>query len=102
IAPAAGAGERSFRLLISELPDPMKHADHSVQVLTQFSVPAFAAGTDKGSGNIAWQATLSGGELKLTARNEGPSHAKLADLDIVTRDGEKRSLTANGLNYVLP
>ena len=44
IAPAAGSVERSFRLLISELPGGKRQADRSVQVLTQFSVPVFAAG----------------------------------------------------------
>ena len=102
IAPAAGAGERSFRLLISELPDRMKRVDHSVQVLTQFSVPVFAAGTDRCSGKLVWEARLGGGELKLTARNEGPCHAKLAGLDVVARrrqtlaDGKRAQLRPGG------
>ncbi|HEY2444704.1 MAG TPA: fimbria/pilus periplasmic chaperone [Rhizomicrobium sp.] len=103
VAPAAAAGERSFRLLISELPDSMKRAEHVIQVLTQFSVPVFAAGVGDGSGlaKPAWSATLSKGQLNLIARNDGPKHLKLTGLQLNTARGETLAIRGAGLSYVL-
>jgi fimbrial chaperone protein len=101
IASAANPVERSFRLLISELPDRMRQVDRSVQVLTQFSVPVFAVGADEGAGKITWGARLRTGRLELAAHNEGASHSKLLHLEIVTPNGERNAPAGAGLNYVL-
>lgn len=103
VAPAAAAGERSFRLLVSELPDSMKRAEHVIQVLTQFSVPVFDAGMGDGSGpeKPAWSATLSNGQLNLVARNDGPQHLKLTGLQLKTARGEALAIKGAGLSYVL-
>ncbi len=99
--PDADSGERSFRLVISQLPDPMKQADHSVQVLTQFNVPVFTQPATGQSAKIVWDAALDNGVLEVTARNEGTGHAKLADLQIVTPGGDAEPLGGSGLNYIL-
>ncbi|HEY5048333.1 MAG TPA: fimbria/pilus periplasmic chaperone [Rhizomicrobium sp.] len=101
LAPAATAGERSFRLLVSQLPDPMAHSDHSVQVLTQFSVPVFTTVAPGDSEKIAWDAVAGGHGLELTAHNPGARHAKLTDLELVTRRGEKISIAGGKLDYIL-
>ena len=91
--------EHSFRLLISELPDPMHHKDHSVQVLTQFSVPAFAGGQSADAIKLVWSAAADGHTLKLTAQNDGARHVKLQDVEV--KGAGKATQTLGGLNYIL-
>lgn len=98
--PGTGAAERTFRLLVSELPDPALQTRHTVQVLTQFSVPVFTDDAATGPANVVWDAVLESGALKITARNDGARHAKFADLQIVTPASAK-PLPGSALNYIL-
>jgi fimbrial chaperone protein len=92
--------ERSFRLLVSELPDPLHNPAGHVQVLTQFSVPVFAPDGATGP-SLEWNAVLTNGKLHVTASNHGGSHSKLQDLKFVLPRVGASPLPANGLNYIL-
>ena len=98
--PDADSGERSFRLLVSELPDPARQHDRTIQVLTQFSVPVFTGAAAGGSAKVLWDAVLGNGELAITARNQGAQHAKLANLQIVCPT-DTEPLADKELNYIL-
>lgn len=100
-APASGAGERSFRLVVSELPDLSRRADRSIQVLTQFSLPVFIGGAASGRSSVSWDTVLGSGGLALAVRNDGSHHAKLSGLRIVEPGGESQTLPGNGLVYIL-
>jgi fimbrial chaperone protein len=96
----SSALERSFRLLVSQLPDPLHNPTGHVQVLTQFSVPVFAPDDATGP-SLEWNAVLASGKLHVTASNHGGSHSKLQDLKFVLPRGDASASPGNGLNYIL-
>ncbi|HEX3430830.1 MAG TPA: fimbria/pilus periplasmic chaperone [Rhizomicrobium sp.] len=102
VTPGDSHAERSFRLIVSELPDPNRLASRTVQVLTRFSIPVFVDGPADAMPNFIWQATVDHGEMHLTLRNEGAHHAKLQDLKIVTPANDAIAVANGGLNYILP
>jgi fimbrial chaperone protein len=70
----------TYRLLVSELPDPTADSGR-VKVLLQFSVPVFATPDDgKGFGTplLSFSARRDGGALMLSAVNHGLAPVKLA------------------------
>lgn len=64
----------SFRLLVSELPDPGSDTGR-VKVLLQFSVPVFVG--DMGAPLLAWAARRMGDAIVLRATNNGRAPVKL-------------------------
>ncbi|MEI9994814.1 MAG: fimbria/pilus periplasmic chaperone [Rhizomicrobium sp.] len=85
LAPAA-KGERSFRLLVSQLPvrdatpiepPPNVAAGTAVRILLRFGVPVFAGDPVTSSPVLAWNVARHGHAILLTARNDGPHTAKL-------------------------
>ncbi|HEX3674311.1 MAG TPA: fimbria/pilus periplasmic chaperone [Rhizomicrobium sp.] len=103
ITPDPGATtERSFRLLISELPDPSGPATLGVRVMLQFSVPVFAAGKQPRQAQLVWSLDRDAAGVTLTARNDGTLHAKLVAPALITADGKRIAATPAGLAYILP
>lgn len=90
MARPAGAGERAYRLLVSELPDAEAGGD-GVHVLLQFSVPVFVRHDPRLAPHLSWSAR----EGRLVAANAG---AQTVKLDGVTIDGARKP----GLIYLLP
>jgi len=102
IKPAvANMGERAFRLLISELPDPSSDDSEKVHIFLQFSVPVFAGSAPSARAKLSWDATLDKGNLRLTARNDGHSRAKLTELRLVTPSGKRVEIAPHSLTYIL-
>lgn len=102
IKPAgANGGERTFRLLISELPDASSDDGEKVHIFLQFSVPVFAGGAPSARTKLSWDATLDKDNLRLTARNAGHSRAKLTDLRLVTASGKRMEIAPHSLTYIL-
>ncbi len=96
---AGGADERSYRLIVSELPDPQAKPSNGVRVLLRLSIPVFA---EAGSGTraaLAWSARAAADGIVLTVRNDGARRAKLDALSLATPDGAKTKI--DGLAYVL-
>ncbi|MHB1271553.1 MAG: fimbrial biogenesis chaperone [Rhodanobacter sp.] len=97
----ANTGERTFRLLISELPDPSSDDGGKVHIFLQFSVPVFAGGPPSAKTQLSWDAILHKGDLRLTVRNDGRSRAKLTDLKLVTPSGKRMEIAPHSLTYIL-
>ncbi len=95
------AGERAFRLLVSELPDPSEDNPGKVHILLQFSVPVFVNTPSGAKARLAWNAKVAQGGLRLTAHNHGRARAKLAKLTLVTSSGKQLKDAQNALHYVL-
>lgn len=75
--------EESFRLMVSELPEPAAKPMHGVRVLLQFSVPVFIVGAKVEPPQLTWDLVLGGDGLSLIAHNDGAQHIKLSGLTLV-------------------
>ncbi len=102
----AGPGERSYRLLIDEIPTAnapnasrLPAAELAVQM--RYSVPLFTYAGSVNAAKPELTATVerSGGGRTLAIRNTGMLHARL--VDIRTADDKKTSLASGLAGYVL-
>ncbi len=101
IGPGARPAERSFRLVVSELPDPQTSAPQGVRVLLQLSVPIFVASAHPTPARLAWSAVASPGGVSLEARNTGTRHAKLMNMFLAAADGAKVAVAPDTISYIL-
>jgi fimbrial chaperone protein len=98
----ATAKENGYRLLISEIPDASVHTALGVSILLQFSVPVFVAGQSKAPHAVVWDAALEKDGLVVTARNDGATHIKLSEIDLLSSQGTPPLAQAKELSYLLP
>jgi fimbrial chaperone protein len=100
VKPEPGAmSERSFRIVVSELPPPPRA--NAVRMLLQFSIPVFA-GHAGAPPKLEWTAERRPEGTWIAARNTGLKRVKLSDLEFVAADGRKvQAQPAARLAYVL-
>lgn len=119
LQPAPMAQERSYRLLVDELPGDPAAEQEGLQFLLRYSIPVFIApaGVDAaGPESTAGAATpppptdLADLQLKLEARadgstllatNAGVRRIKLSQLTLIDADGREQPLNQGLLGYVL-
>jgi fimbrial chaperone protein len=95
----SATGERSFRVIVSELPPPTR-AD-AVRMLLQFSIPVFA-GDAASFAKVEWTAEHRPDGVWIAAHNTGSKRAKLHDLEFVAADGKKaEAQPSSRLAYIL-
>jgi fimbrial chaperone protein len=63
--------EESYRLLVDQLPKPVKRTGSQVSLLIRQSIPVFFSTGESDRTPLTWSADITGGELVLTARNGG-------------------------------
>jgi len=97
---AVGAGERSYRILVDELPDPMKPAQ-GLQFVMQFSIPVFSGAEPSATVQLDWRLELADGKLSLATDNRGNGRAKITDLKILAADGRVLRQRPGLVGYVL-
>jgi fimbrial chaperone protein len=98
---AAGAGERSYRLLIDEVPDPAAPKKTTLDFVLRYSVPVFAGG-DGSAPVLAWQLERGGTQPQLRTGNSGRSRAQVADLVLLDASGATVFEHSGLVGYVLP
>lgn len=75
--------ERSYRLVIDEIPDPSTPLVNGVVLRMRYSVPVFVAGaTPEPLPELAWHWTRDGKEWVLSLNNTGTRYAQVAALQI--------------------
>lgn len=76
--------ERSYRLVIDEIPDPATPGVNGVVLRLRYSVPVFVAGAAPSPAPLlAWQAQRADGEWILRLSNTGTRHAQVAAVQIL-------------------
>jgi fimbrial chaperone protein len=93
--------ERTYRILASELPDPVTNDPRTIRVLLQFNIPVFASAPAKTSPQVAWDASAGASGLALSARNLGAAHVKFTKLELVSPTGKRTAVKSKGVPYVL-
>lgn len=91
--------ERSYRLVLREVPSAAQLKGGTVGVLLQVSVPLFVP-LEGAAAKLDWRATLAGKDLTLDIANRGNRHAQILHLKIVGPSGTL--VDAGGSTYVLP
>lgn len=95
--PSTGTAEKSYRLMIDEIPVPVPG---QINLALHLSLPIFIVPAAPGQANVTWSARPAGGGMvDLAASNGGTKHAKFDGLTVATR-GASASRAFGG--YVLP
>jgi fimbrial chaperone protein len=102
VKPGGDAGkERTYRILASELPDPVNTDPRTIRVLLQFNIPVFAGKPAKAAPQVAWDASAGADGIALSARNLGAAHVKFTKLELVAASGKRMPVKSKGVPYVL-
>jgi fimbrial chaperone protein len=97
----APGAERTYRLLIDELPASGTETSNAVQFRFRYSVPLFvSAGGEQGEPALHWFIVQKSGQPFLRVSNSGKLHAQLSNVIIKTAGGNV-SLSDGLLGYVL-
>jgi len=97
------ARERSYRVLVTEVPGKPQPESAGAQFALKISLPIFVeASGAKTSPQLEWSGTRTAkGELALTAVNTGAKHIRVQSIE-VTRAGSDPDANYAGLWYILP
>jgi fimbrial chaperone protein len=97
------ARERSYRVLVTEVPGKPQADSTGAQFALKISIPIFVdASGAKTSPQLEWSATRTAkGELALTAINTGAKHVQVQAIE-VTKAGSDPDARFAGLWYILP
>jgi fimbrial chaperone protein len=101
--PPDAAVERSYRVLVTEVPGKPQPGFTGAQFALKISLPIFVeASGAKTSPHLEWSGVRTGnGELALTAANTGTRHIQVQAVE-VTREGSDPDARFAGLWYILP
>lgn len=92
-------GERTYRLLVDEL--PLEAAKGTgVQYVLRYSVPVFVGVSGKPS--LKWSGTPGHDALELTVSNTGTAHAQISEVNLVQPGAAPVAIVPGLLGYVLP
>ena len=94
-------GEESYRLLIDELPDQKLQNNRVVNLILRYSIPVFFFRPDAAAPRLRWSVEQRDGKLRVSARNDGDRHVRLASLNVRDRNGTNFSFGSGLTGYVL-
>lgn len=90
-------GEKRFRLVIDQLPDPAKAKSGVAQTRIRFAIPVFVDRDKADAAKFAWR--LTEGNLELA--NSGGAAARIVQIEVKGADGRVIPVEQNSLRYVL-
>jgi fimbrial chaperone protein len=99
---AAAAGERTYRLVLDEVP-PAEAANRQVTFALRQSLPVFVSASPSVRPALQWRVERgAGGETTLTATNAGPAYDKITALEVTLADGSHPKVVSHSTSlYVL-
>lgn len=101
-APAVTTRERSFRLILQEVPQSANPEFSGLRIALRLSVPVFVATEGTTGPTLAWSAAAAGNELVLTAQNSGDTHARIHAFAVAPTVGADAPLVQPVGTYILP
>lgn len=93
---AATQGEKRFRLVVDQLPDPAKARPGVAQTRVRFAVPVFVDRDQAAPAAFAWR--MTDGALELA--NTGGSAARIVQIEVNKPGGQIVPVEQNSLRYV--
>lgn len=114
--PLTASREKSYRILVDELPKKAPAARSGLEVLMRYSIPAFVAPAQgQGAAPVTPAANdtdlsrvhaklVKGadGKASLQVRNDGPAHLRISYASLVDAAGARTWLAQGLVGYVLP
>lgn len=94
---AASPGEKRYRLIVDQLPDPSAARAGAAEARIRFTVPMFLDRTKSAPAQLDWRIGTNGIELA----NTGGATARILQLEVKTADGTSVPAERNTLRYVL-
>ncbi len=94
------ATEETYRLIIDELPKPVKAGQAGVGFSVRHSIPVFFSKTGEDV-DLSWQASVSKGQFVLKAGNAGGRRVRLASLAVANGSGKTIRIGEGLAGYVL-
>lgn len=94
---AASPGEKRYRLVVDQLPDPAAARAGAAEARIRFAVPMFLDRTKTAPAQLDWRIGAKGIELT----NTGGATARVLQLDVKTANGTSVPVERNALRYVL-
>lgn len=105
LQPTPSTVERSFRLIVDELPYAAAQAGSGLNFLLRYSVPVFVApveaATAPAAATFRYLPAAAGQPPRLEAANPGARHVKLSQLTLLDAAGARTELVPGLLGYVL-
>lgn len=100
----ATGGERTYRLLLDEVPPANAQDRQQVAFTLRLSLPVFVGTAPSARLRLQWRAERgAGGQIVLTASNPGPRYDRVRAIEVTLSDGNHPKAIARGSNsYVLP
>jgi fimbrial chaperone protein len=102
--PPTGPAEAAYRVLVDELPLPQADGKKGLNFVMRHSLPIFVtpAGAPPSPPQLSWTLRRQDGQAVLEVANSGGTHAQLADLVFTDAAGQRTTVHAGLLGYVLP
>jgi len=75
--------EEAYRVVVDELPDPLRARGGAVQVLLRHSVPLFFSSGQETEPRLVWKTEKRGQNLVVTAQNLGSMRARITQLQVM-------------------
>jgi fimbrial chaperone protein len=101
--PNDSAQERSYRLIVEEVPRPPKPGFVGVRTILKLSIPIFASPKVTVTPKLRWQAVkTSDARVKLIATNQGGAHVQIKSMDVTGADSPDTYLRGALPTYLLP
>lgn len=98
-----GGQERSYRLILEEVPPPPRPGFRGVQTILRLSIPVFAVPKTATSAQLKWQAVRDGNAgLRVIAANHGSAHVQIKSLDVAGAESPDDYLKGVPPAYLLP
>ena len=92
----SSAGEKRFRLVVDQLPDPKSAEGGRAETRIRFTLPVFVDRDTAGSPALAWRLA----DDKLEVANTGGATARIVSLAVKTANGNNVTVGRNVLRYV--
>jgi len=99
---SGAGGERSYRLLLDEVP-PANAGKKQIVITLRVSLPVIAASASSPASTLEWRSERGpGGKTLLTVLNTGHSYDRVGTIDVTLADGSHTKAVPRGKNtYVL-
>lgn len=100
---AVGGEERSYRLLLDEVP-PANTRSRQIEIALRVSLPVMVASASSAPAALRWRAGRGpGGETQLSVINSGTAYAHVNMIEVTLADGSHPKAVPRGANpYILP